>query len=199
MKRITLNEVLTDNEVVEYRGYATKDNGIEIEVTFTVQELAELVKKVESTRTDDEVKQEVINKIIIEQATKGQKVDERLIPEWAENTLYEENQPVKKFGVIYYANKKHTSDNQSNPIFDDVNWRKEVVKKEVEEDDNTNPEYTKNIESAKRWNRDETFEAETYVTWYGDLYKATETISDNAEPGRDDRWVKVDKEVKKEE
>lgn len=197
MKRITINEVLNDNKVVEYRGYAIKDNNTEVEVVFTVQELAELVKKVESTRTNDEVKQEVINKIVTEQIAKGQKVDERLLPEWQENTEYQKNQPVKKFGVVYYANKKHTSDNQSNPIFDTDTWRKEIKATKLAE--NLNEEYANNIEKALQWNREDTFKANTYVKWYGSLYKATVTISDNAEPGRDNRWIKIEKEVKKEE
>lgn len=197
MKRLTINSVLNDKEVVEYRGYAIKDNNTEVEVVFTVQELAGLVKKVESTRTNDEVKQEIINKIVTEQTAKGQKVDDRLLPEWTENTEYQKNQPVKKFGIVYYANKKHKSDNQSNPIFDDVTWRKEI--KVTQKSENENEEYTNNINKALQWNREDTFKANTYVKWYGSLYKATVTISDNAEPGRDSRWVKVDKEVKKEE
>lgn len=196
MKRLTINEVLNDNQAVEYRGYAIKDNNTEVEVVFTVQELAELVKKVESTRTNDEIKQEVINKIVTEQTSKGQKVDERLLPEWSENTTYEKDQPVKKFGVVYYANKKHTSDNQSNPIFDTDTWRKEI--KVTQKPENENEEYTNNIEKALQWNREDTFKANTYVKWYGNLYKATVTISDNAEPGRDSRWVKIEKEAKKE-
>ena len=196
MKRLTINSVLNDKEVVEYRGYAIKDNGTEVEVICSVQELAELVKKVESTRTDDEIKQEVINKIVTEQTAKGQKVDDRLIPEWMENTSYEKNQPVKKFGVVYYANKKHKSDNQSNPIFDTDTWRKEI--KVTQKSENENEEYTKNINKALQWNREDTFKANTYVKWYGSLYKTTVTISDNAEPGRDSRWVKIEKEAKKE-
>lgn len=194
MKRLTINSVLNDKEVVEYRGYAIKDNNTEVEVVFTVQELAELVKKVESTRTNDEVKQEIINKIVTEQTAKGQKVDDRLLPEWQENAEYEKDQPVKKFGVVYYANKKHKSDNQSNPIFDDVIWRKEI--KVTQKSENENEEYTNNINKALQWNREDTFKANTYVKWYGNLYKATVTISDNAEPGRDSRWLKIDK-VKK--
>lgn len=193
MKRITLNEVLTEGKVVEYRGYATKDNGIEVEITFTPQELLEIVKKVEKTQTREELAQEIVNKKLTEQVGKGEEVDERLIPEWIENAQYEENQPVKKFGVIYYSNKKHKSDNQSNPIFDTDTWRKEV--KKVEEE-GINPEYAENIESAKSWNRDETFEAETYVKWYGEIYKATEKISDNAEPGISDKWEKIEKILK---
>lgn len=196
MKRLTINSVLNDKEVVEYRGYAIKDNGTEVEVIYSVQELAELVKKVESTRTNDEIKQEVINKIVTEQTSKGQKVDERLLPEWSENTTYEKDQPVKKFGVVYYANKKHTSDNQSNPIFDTDTWRKEI--KATQKSENENEEYTNNIEKALQWNREDTFKANTYVKWYGNLYKAKVTISDNAEPGRDSRWLKIEKEAKKE-
>lgn len=194
MKRLTINSVLNDKEVVEYRGYAIKDNGTEVEVICSVQELAELVKKVESTRTNDEIKQEVINKIVTEQTSKGQKVDERLLPEWQENTEYQKDQPVKKFGVVYYANKKHTSDNQSNPIFDTDTWRKEI--KVTQKSENENEEYTKNINKALQWNREDTFKANTYVTWYGTLYKSTERISDNSEPGRDSRWVKIDKAKK---
>lgn len=194
MKRLTINEVLNDKEVVEYRGYAIKDNNTEVEVVFTVQELAELVKKVESTRTNDEVKQEIINKIVTEQTAKGQKVDDRLLPEWQENAEYGKDQPVKKFGVVYYANKKHKSDNQSNPIFDDVTWRKEI--KVTQKSENENEEYTNNINKALQWNREDTFKANTYVKWYGSLYKATVTISDNAEPGRDSRWLKIDKAKK---
>ncbi|MFM1602021.1 hypothetical protein ABGF26_02585 [Helcococcus ovis] len=196
MKRLTINSVLNDKEVVEYRGYAIKDNNTEVEVVFTVQELAELVKKVESTRTNDEVKQEIINKIVTEQTAKGQKVDDRLLPEWQENAEYEKDQPVKKFGVVYYANKKHKSDNQSNPIFDDVTWRKEI--KVTQKPENENEEYTNNINKALQWNREDTFKVNTYVKWYGSLYKATVTISDNAEPGRDSRWLKIEKEAKKE-
>lgn len=196
MKRLTINSVLNDKEVVEYRGYAIKDNGTEVEVICSVQELAELVKKVESTRTNDEIKQEVINKIVTEQTSKGQKVDERLLPEWSENTTYEKDQPVKKFGVIYYANKKHKSDNQSNPIFDADTWRKEI--KVTQKSENENEEYASNINKALQWNREDTFKVNTYVKWYGNLYKATVTISDNAEPDRDSRWLKIEKEAKKE-
>lgn len=196
MKRLTINSILNDKEVVEYRGYAIKDNGTEVEVVCSVQELAELVKKVESTRTNDEIKQEVINKIVTEQTSKGQKVDERLLPEWSENTTYEKDQPVKKFGEVYYANKTHKSDNQSNPIFDTDTWRKEI--KVTQKSENENEEYTNNIEKALQWNREDTFKANTYVKWYGILYKAKERISDNAEPGRDSRWLKIEKEAKKE-
>ncbi|XVG95806.1 hypothetical protein ACGCUP_00835 [Eubacteriales bacterium KG125] len=195
MKRLTINEVLTDNRVVEYRGYATKNNGIEVDITFTPAELEAIVKKVEKQQTKEELTQNIIDKALIADVAKGNIVDIRLTQEWRENTKYLKDQPVNKFGVLYYANKEHVSDNQSNPIFDTETWRKEV--KKVAED-GANPEYTKNIGSAKAWNRDETFEKGVYVKWYGDLYKATDKIIDNSEPGKDDKWEKIEKLAKEE-
>lgn len=195
MKRLTINEILSDGKTVKYRGYAIKNNGREVDLNFTAEELAEIIKKVEKQKTTEELAQDIINKALTDDVGKGKKVDERLIAEWEEEVNYEKNQPVKKFDNVYYANKKHKSDNQTNPIFDTDTWRKEIKKIETK---GINPEYAKNIESAKYWNHDETFEKGVYVKWYGDLYKATDKIIDNSEPGKDDKWEKIEKLAKEE-
>lgn len=190
MQRLQLNKIEQDGKII-YQGYATKANGVEVDVQFTVEDLEDIIKAVEKEQTKEELKQEIVNSVLVKEVEKGKEVDIRVVQEWQENTEYLKNQPVAKFGVLYFANKKHLSDNQSNPIFDTETWRKEVKLPRVQAGEN--PEYREQIGSAKPWNRDESFKKDTYVVWYGELYKAKENISDNSEPGKSDKWEIIPK------
>ena len=140
-----------------------------------------------------EDKNKLLNELILDKIKNGtdDKTYLNAIDEWIIEKKYSTDDIVKKNDKIYYANKDHKSDYENIPGINDEFWREKVILEIIKKGENE--EYTKNYDSATYWNRQDTFKANTYVKWYGNLYKATVTISDNAEPGRDSRWVLIPK------
>ncbi|MFM1580736.1 hypothetical protein ABGF48_00780 [Helcococcus bovis] len=171
-----LEETLKQNErlKIEKQEEKNKIKKIEEENKQLTHKKNEILEKWASDKSDDEL---IKNK--------------DLFPRLYDGIEIHLNHRYNYAGVLYKAKKSFKYDNQHSPALEPTLWQK--VGEEKKSD------YDLKFTKAKIWNRDEAFEAETYVTWYGDLYKSSETISDNAEPGRDDRWVKIEREIKKEE
>jgi hypothetical protein len=82
-------------------------------------------------------------------------------------------------GELYKALENFTYDYQLSPHLEPAKWQK-IGKKQGN--------YSELFAKAVYWNRDESYEKDTYVKWYGKLYKALVKVTDNEEPGTGRKW-----------
>lgn len=82
-------------------------------------------------------------------------------------------------GELYRALEDFKYDYQLSPPLEPTKWQK-IGKKQGS--------YSELFAKAAYWNRDESYEKNTYVKWYGKLYKALVKVTDNEEPGAGRKW-----------
>ena len=190
MKNITINKDMVEDK---YYFTAEKDNGKIVTGSISKKEIEKITEKVEALKSLDEQKEEIISNFVKEEIKKStDNIDELkgLIPRFNTGVRYLKGDIVEYNNEFYrFKLKEKVVDYDDIPNINSETWEK--ISKITKE--NENEEYTKNYDSATYWNRQDTFKANTYVKWYGNVYKATVTISDNAEPGRDSRWVLIPK------
>lgn len=193
MKNITITKDMVEDK---YYFTAEKDNGKIVTGSISKKEIEKIIEKVEVLKSLDEQKEEIISNFVKEELKKStDNIDELkgLIPRFNTGVKYVKDDLVEYNNEVYrFKLKEKVVDYDDIPNINSETWEK--VSKVTKE--NENEEYTKNYDSATYWNREETFKIGTYVKWMNNLYKASVTISDNAEPGRDSRWILTQK-VKK--
>lgn len=89
-------------------------------------------------------------------------------------------------GELYRALDDFKYDYQLNPHLEPSKWQK------IGEKPKSN--YKEIFDKALYWNRDESYEKDTYVKWYGKLYKALVKVTDNEEPGTGSKWELITEE-----
>lgn len=156
-------------------------------IDIQIKELESLIEKSNKVISELENKSNVVSKVIFDNLE-----DKNIIDRFETGKTYKVGDLVIYNDVVYICKKNNISDYENIPLNDPENW--EAYSKENKISKEEISEYIKNISAAKSWNRDESFERGVYVIWYGKLYKSTEKITDNAEPGRDERWEKIEKE-----
>lgn len=83
-------------------------------------------------------------------------------------------------GELYRALEDFKYDYQLSPHLEPTKWQK------IGEKPKSN--YKELFDKAVYWSRDESYEKDTYVKWYGKLYKALVKVTDNEEPGTGSKW-----------
>lgn len=83
-------------------------------------------------------------------------------------------------GELYRALADFTYDYQLSPHLEPKRWQKLGEK--------SKSNYKELFDKATYWSRDESYEKDTYVKWYGKLYKALVKVTDNEEPGTGQKW-----------
>ncbi|MFM1542284.1 hypothetical protein ABGF49_07695 [Helcococcus ovis] len=192
MRNITITKDMVEDK---YYFSAEKDNGKIVTGSILKKEIEKIIEKVEALKSVDEKKEEIISNFLKEEIKKStDNIDKLkgLVPRFNTGVKYVKDDLVEYNNEFYrFKLKEKVVDYDDIPNINSETWEK--VSKVTKE--NENEEYTKNYDYATFWNRDETFKAGTYVKWINNLYKASVT-TDNAEPGRDSRWILIPK-VKK--
>lgn len=143
------------------------------------------------TATEEEQKQAIIENVLEEKQNDEKFIKDhaRLFKRWKNNIKYKKDEIVNYYDKLFICVKEHISSYETIPLNDDGKTWIEYPKKQEKQ----LSEYDEHISTAKAWNRDESYNANVYVTWYRELYKSIARITDNEEPGKGSKWLKINK------
>lgn len=183
MKRISISAIMKDDEIEKFYFVGQKDNGFEVEGYFSLEELKNVISKVEKTQSFEEQKNIIINEKIKEEITKDVeniKKYKDLIERWKIKTKYAIDEICKYNDIVFKCVKEHISEYESIPFNNTEFWKKLEEEKQVE--DGANPEWQENFEKAEFYSRDKTYRQGEYVKYYNELYKAKKDIKNEQIP-----------------
>lgn len=172
---------------------ATKDNGFSVIGRIDKSVIKNLDEIVETWVSDDEKeysREQSLLKEVFEDTSDEEKIEKKdLFPKFNPYSIFkfEKGTYYRHLDKLYKCIKSHDADNQLTPSLDKEHW--EEVK-----NNKLKTEYDEHYNSAKPWSRDESYDVGVYVTWYKKLYKSAQRITDNGEPGVDDRWILITNE-----
>ena len=166
-------------------------------VTANVSETAtvkEAMDAILEQKSEEELKQEKTEKdkdFLLSEWVVG-KSDEELIGKADMFKAPTEGMQIAKGSIYNYAGELYraledfTYDYQLSPHLEPKRWQK------IGEKPKSN--YEELFDKAVYWSRDESYEKDAYVKWYGKLYKALVKVTDNEEPGTGKKWELISEE-----
>lgn len=198
MNKITIQKVIKENgAVIEFVFSATKDNGYTVEGIFRLEEMKDIIEKIDSLKSIEESTKDYINEKIKEDVRKDKNNIEKLkkiIDRWRVDIPYNKEDLVKYNDIVFECLKDHTSDYQNMPTIDENYWKKVPEDKPTEED--INPEWAENFEKAEFYSRDLSYPAGVYKKFYNELYKSKDKVPAGEVPSNVSRyWTHIPKKI----
>lgn len=198
MNRITIQKVIKENgAVIEFVFSATKDNGYTVEGIFRLEEMKDIIEKIDSLKSIEESTKDYINEKIKEDVRKDKSNIEKLkkiIDRWRVDIPYNKEDLVKYNDIVFECLKDHTSDYQNMPTIDENSWK--IVPNNKHTEDGINPEWAKNFEKADFYSRDLSYKANVYTKFYNELYKSNDKVPAGEIPSNVSRyWTHIPKKI----
>lgn len=199
MNKITIQKVIKENgAVIEFVFSATKDNGYTVEGIFRLEEMKDIIEKIDSLKSIEESTKDYINEKIKEDVRKDKNNIEKLkkiIDRWRVDIPYNKEDLVKYNDIVFECLKDHTSDYQNMPTIDENYWKKVPEDKPTEED--INPEWAENFEKAEFYSRDLSYDREgIYTKFYNELYKSNDKVPAGEIPSNISKyWTHIPKKI----
>lgn len=214
MQKITLIQIRstsynnlydTDKErayILNLEKFDTETNkNYSVEKFLSEAEVLSFASKYLKIESEEEQKEKAIKEFMKEKEDDKETIKKypALAPKYEVGMKCEAGKIYNRFGELIQCLISHTADYEHLPENDSEYWSKDldkVVTKEVTHEElNENPEYIANYKTAKGWNRGDTYEADSYITWYRKLYKSTERLTKEEEPGVSDKWKEIPKTI----
>lgn len=198
MNKITIQKVIKENgAVIEFVFSATKDNGYTVEGIFRLEEMKDIIEKIDSLKSIEESTKDYINEKIKEDVRKDKNNIEKLkkiIDRWRVDIPYNKEDLVKYNDIVFECLKDHTSDYQNMPTIDENYWKKVPEDKPTEE--GINPEWAENFEKAEFYSRDLSYPAGVYKKFYNELYKSKDKVPAGKTPKNNPQyWEYIPKKL----
>lgn len=198
MNKITIQKVIKENgAVIEFVFSATKDNGYTVEGIFRLEEMKDIIEKIDSLKSIEESTKDYINEKIKEDVRKDKNNIEKLkkiIDRWRVDIPYNKEDLVKYNDIVFECLKDHTSDYQNMPTIDENYWKKVPEDKPTEE--GINPEWAENFEKAEFYSRDLSYPAGVYKKFYNELYKSKDKVPAGEVPSNISKyWTHIPKKI----
>lgn len=198
MNKIVIQKVIKENgTVIEFCFSAKKDNGHQVEGTFSLEEMKNIIEKVKSLKSIEEETKDFINEKIKEDIKKDKSNLEKLkkiIGRWRVDTPYNKEDLVKYNDIVFECLKDHTSDYQNMPTIDENYWKKVPEDKPAEE--GINPEWAENFDKAEFYSRDLSYPAGVYKKFYNELYKSKDKVPAGEVPSNISKyWTHIPKKI----
>lgn len=199
MNKITIQKVIKENgAVIEFVFSATKDNGYTVEGIFRLEEMKDIIEKIDSLKSIEESTKDYINEKIKEDVRKDKNNIEKLkkiIDRWRVDIPYNKEDLVKYNDIVFECLKDHTSDYQNMPTIDENYWKKVPEDKPTEE--GINPEWAENFEKAEFYSRDLSYDREgIYTKFYNELYKSNDKVPAGEIPSNvSPYWTHIPKKI----
>lgn len=198
MNRITIQKVIKENgAVIEFVFSATKDNGYTVEGIFRLEEMKDIIEKIDSLKSIEESTKDYINEKIKEDVRKDKSNIEKLkkiIDRWRVDIPYNKEDLVKYNDIVFECLKDHTSDYQNMPTIDENYWKKVSEDKPAEE--GINPEWAENFDKAEFYSRDLSYPAGVYKKFYNELYKSKDKVPAGEVPSNISKyWTHIPKTI----
>lgn len=198
MNKITIQKVIKENgAVIEFVFSATKDNGYTVEGIFRLEEMKDIIEKIDSLKSIEESTKDYINEKIKEDVRKDKSNIEKLkkiIDRWRVDIPYNKEDLVKYNDIVFECLKDHTSDYQNMPTIDENYWKKVPEDKPTEE--GINPEWAENFEKAEFYSRDLSYPAGVYKKFYNELYKSKDKVPAGEVPSNISKyWTHIPKTI----
>lgn len=199
MNKITIQKVIKENgAVIEFVFSATKDNGYTVEGIFRLEEMKDIIEKINSLKSIEESTKDYINEKIKEDVRKDKSNIEKLkkiIDRWRVDIPYNKEDLVKYNDIVFECLKDHTSDYQNMPTIDENYWKKVPEDKPTEE--GINPEWAENFEKAEFYSRDLSYDKEgIYTKFYNELYKSNDKVPAGEIPSNvSPYWTHIPKKI----
>ena len=176
---------------------ATKDNGYTVEGIFRLEEMKDIIEKIDSLKSIEESTKDYINEKIKEDVRKDKNNIEKLkkiIDRWRVDIPYNKEDLVKYNDIVFECLKDHTSDYQNMPTIDENYWKKVPEDKPTEE--GINPEWAENFEKAEFYSRDLSYPAGVYKKFYNELYKSKDKVPAGEVPSNISKyWTHIPKKI----
>lgn len=198
MNKITIQKVIKENgAVIEFVFSATKDNGYTVEGIFRLEEMKDIIEKIDSLKSIEESTKDYINEKIKEDVRKDKSNIEKLkkiIDRWRVDIPYNKEDLVKYNDIVFECLKDHTSDYQNMPTIDENYWKKVPEDKPAEE--GINPEWAENFDKAEFYSRDLSYPAGVYKKFYNELYKSKDKVPAGEVPSNISKyWTHIPKTI----
>lgn len=127
MKSIQISKIIKDNgQLIEFQFLAKKDNGNEVEGTFSLDEIKYLNDKIESMVSTEEAVKDFLNEKIKEDLKIKSKDIEKLkilLEKWNIDKFYIKGDIILYNGDIYECIKNHQSNFETIPSIDKETWK----------------------------------------------------------------------------
>lgn len=198
MNKITIQKVIKENgTLIEFVFSATKDTGYTVEGNFRLEEMKDIIEKIDSLKSIEEETKDFINEKIKEDIKKDKNNLEKLkkiIERWKIGLPYSQEDLVKYNDIIFECLKKHKSDYENMPTIDENYWKKVPEDKPTEED--INPEWAENFGKAEFYSRDLSYPAGVYKKFYNELYKSKDKVPAGEVPSNISKyWTHIPKKI----
>lgn len=174
MNKITIQKVIKEEgSVIEFVFSATKDNGYTVEGILSLEEMKNIIEKIDGLKSIEEETKGFINEKIKEEIKKDKSNLEKLkkiIERWKIGHPYNKGDLSKYNDILFESLKNHTSDYENMPTIDENFWKKVPEDKPAEE--GVNPEWLENFDKAEFYSRDLNYNPNVYTKFYNELYKS---------------------------
>lgn len=198
MNKIVIQKIIKeDGAIIEFIFSATKDNGYTVEGILSLEEMKNIIEKIDGLKSIEEETKDFINEKIKEEIKKDKSNLEKLkkiIERWKIGIPYNQGDLVKYNDIIFECFKKHTSDYENIPVNDTTLWKKVPEDKPVEE--GINPEWAENFDKAEFYSRDLSYPAGVYKKFYNELYKSKDKVPAGEVPSNISKyWTHIPKKI----
>lgn len=198
MNRITIQKIIKeDGALIEFCFSATKDNGYTVEGNFRLEEMKNIIEKIDSLKSIEESTKDYINEKIKEDIKKDKNNVEKLkkiIERWKIGRPYNKGDYAKYNDIVFESLKDHTSDYENMPTIDENFWKIVPNNKPIE--DGINPEWAENFDKAEFYSRDLSYPAGVYKKFYNELYKSKDKVPAGEVPSNISKyWTHIPKKI----
>lgn len=198
MNKITIQKVIKEEgSVIEFVFSATKDNGYTVEGILSLEEMKNIIEKIDGLKSIEEETKDFINEKIKEEIKKDKSNLEKLkslIERWRIGILYRQGDLVKYNDLVFECLKAHTSDYETIPLNDSTMWKK--VHKDKPTEEGINPEWAENFDKAEFYSRDLSYPAGVYKKFYAELYKSKDKVPAGEVPSNISKyWTHIPKKI----
>lgn len=198
MDKIVIQKIIKeDGAIIEFVFSATKDNGYTVEGILSLEEIKNIIKKIDGLKSIEEETKDFINEKIKEDIKKDKNNLEKLkkiIERWKIGHPYNMGDLSKYNDIVFESLKNHTSDYENMPTIDENFWK--IVPNNKPTEDGINPEWAENFDKAEFYSRDLSYPAGVYKKFYNELYKSKDKVPAGEVPSNVSKyWAHIPKKI----
>lgn len=198
MNKIVVQKIIKEEgALIEFVFSATKDNGYTVEGILSLEEMKNIIKKIDGLKSIEEETKDFINEKIKEDIKKDKSNLEKLkkiIERWKIGLPYNKGDLVKYNDIVFECLKDHTSDYENMPTIDENFWK--IVPEDKPAEEGINPEWAENFDKAEFYSRDLNYPAGVYKKFYNELYKSKDKVPAGEVPSNISKyWTHIPKKI----